>query len=140
MFARVRNGVGVTGLALALLSASPAEAKDEFEDGFKDELGRIAAHEAVGVGRQVLAGFLLAGPQVAAPAPYRAPVYGYGHSGDYGYDPRPYGRTVVHRHDHYYQPVRYDHGHRGHGWGHRHGHHKHYKHHKRHHHGGHDCD
>ena len=138
MFARVRNSVGVTGLALALMSASPAEAKDEFEDGFKDELGRIAAHEAVVVGRQVLAGILIGGPQVAAPAPYREPSYGYGYSGDYGYDPQPYGRTVVHRHDHYYyQPVHYSYQHRGDGWGHHHGHHKHHKHR---HYRGHDCD
>jgi hypothetical protein len=137
MFARMRNGVGIAGLALALMSASPAEAKDEFEDGFKDELGRIAAHEAVGVGRQVLASVLLGGPYVASPAPYREPAHGYGYSGDYGYDPQPYGRTVVHRHDHYYQPVHYRHGHRGHGWGHQH---RHPKYHKHHHYRGHDCD
>ena len=56
---------------------------------------------------------------------------------DYGYDPQPYGRTVVYRHDHYYHPVRHDHGHRGNGWGRHHGHHKQYKHH---HYRGHDCD
>jgi hypothetical protein len=41
------------------LFASPARAGDEFERGFKDELGRIAAHEAVGAGKLVLAHVLL---------------------------------------------------------------------------------
>lgn len=134
MFGRVGIGVGITGLALVLMGTSPAEAKNEFEDGFKDELGRIAAHEAVGAGRQILAGILVGGPWVAAPAPYREPAYGYDHSGDYGYGPEPYGRTVVHRHDHYYHPVSYE-GPRGHAWGHR----KH-KQHRHHHYRGHDCD
>jgi hypothetical protein len=44
----------VLGLGL-LLATSPAQAKDEFEDGFKDELGRIAAHEAVHAGKHVVA-------------------------------------------------------------------------------------
>lgn len=44
----------VLGLGL-LLATSPAQAKNEFEDGFKDELGRIAAHEAVRAGKHVVA-------------------------------------------------------------------------------------
>lgn len=137
MFGRVRMGAGITGLALVLMGSSPAAAKNEFENGFKDELGRVAAHEAVGAGRQILAGVLFGGgPRVAAPAPYREPAYRYDDSGDYGYDPEPYGRTVVHRHDHYYHPARYERP-RGHGWGH---HRRHHKHHHRGHYRGHDCD
>lgn len=43
----------VAGMGIVFLSA-PAEAKDEFEDGFKSELGRIAAHRAVYAGGQIL--------------------------------------------------------------------------------------
>jgi hypothetical protein len=123
-------GVGVTGLSLALLGAAPAQAGDEFEDGFKDELGRIAAHEAVRGGRQILASILLGGPQpVAAPAAYHEPAPAY-YPESYGYAPQPYGQVSYHQHDHYHYypaPVVYydrgDHWDRGHGWkhkGHRH--------------------
>jgi len=129
---RMQMGMGITGLALVvLIAASPATAKNEFENGFKDELGRVAAHEAVGAGRQILAGILIGGPWVA-PAPHREPAYGYDHPGAaYRYTPEPYGRTVVHRHDHYYHPVQYEYRSRGHGWGHHRNHHRHR---------GHDCD
>jgi hypothetical protein len=103
MLNRVHGGLGITALWL-LLGASPASAGDEFEDGFKDELGRIAAHEAVGAGRQILATILLGAPPrvVAAPAPYPVapPPVAY-------YPPPPppmYDRVVYHRHDHYYHP------------------------------------
>jgi hypothetical protein len=119
----LKRGMGIAGLSLALLGAPPASAGDEFEDGFKDELGRIAAHEAVRGGRQILANILFGGPPavVAAPAPpppavayypaepyYPAPVYHehhhYYHYPAYGYAPgyyeygRPYGRGGHHHH------------------------------------------
>ena len=108
MFGRI---VGVMGLALVLSGAEPASAKDEFEDGFKDELGRIAAHEAVRGGRQILASILLGGPSGPPPAAYQPePAY---------YEPQAYAPPVVYvpapvpvvyyeRHDVYHHyPVAY---------------------------------
>ena len=105
--------------ALALLLAGsfarPAQAGDEFEDAFKYELGRIAAHEAVFAGRHLL-GTLVAGANPYAGAPTeRYPVYvavpqihqhyhhgrGHGHYRDRGHPGHGY-----HRHDR----------HCGHGW------------------------
>jgi hypothetical protein len=93
-------------LALALvpllLTSIPAQAGDEFEDGFKDELGRIAAHEAVYVGRGLLARILLGPPAYGPPAyayPYPVPVYRY------AYPPPPYWDyypRYYHRHHHYH--------------------------------------
>jgi hypothetical protein len=131
-------GVGMTGLALALLGAEPARAGDEFEDGFKDELGRIAAHEAVRGGRQILASILLGGGPVAAPVAYPAePVYPQAYPEPYPVE--PYGRAVYHQHDHYHHyPVA--HGYYGRDddsdsdSDHRHWRHK--RHYKRHHHHG----
>ncbi len=99
--------VPALALLLAGAFARPAEAGDEFEDAFKYELGRIAAHEAVYVGRDVL-GTLVAGAQPAAYArrqPY--PVYvavpqvhehyrharGRGHYRNHGH---PHGRHWQH--------------------------------------------
>jgi hypothetical protein len=127
-------GVGVTGLSLALLGAAPAQAGDEFEDGFKDELGRIAAHEAVRGGRQILASFLLGGGPQPVAAPYREPAPAY-YPESYGYAPEPYGQVSYHRHDHYHHyptpVVYYDRGGHwdgGHGW--KHGHRKAHRHHR----------
>jgi hypothetical protein len=132
--------VGVTGLALALVGAEPSRAGDEFEDGFKDELGRIAAHEAVRGGRQILASILLGGGPVAAPVVYRdEPVYPQAYPEPYPVE--RYGRAVYHevRHDHYHHyPVAY--GYYGRDddsdsdSDHRHWRHK--RHHERHHHHG----
>ena len=121
------------GLGLLVLAPSPAHAGDEFEDGFKDELGRIAAHEAFGVGRHILADVFL------------------GHGGHY-YGSRPVHHRTYYRHsayrgghDHRYRrhhhrsyPKRHYRGHRGHAYGkHRgHGHGHRYGHGHRH---GHGC-
>ena len=98
-----------------LLGAPEVRAGDEFEDGFKDELGRLAAHEAVVVGRGVLAGILLGHPGY-----YPAPAYPT-HRPHYYYDDYP---RHHHYHHYYYPRWHYGHGHWGghhHGWG--HGHH-----------------
>lgn len=103
------------GLGLLLLTASPAQAGDEFERGFKDEIGRIAAHEAFGLGRHIVADVFLGG--------------GHGH-----YYQRPVHYQTYYRHSYYRD--RHDRGHRRHrghfrGNGHR-------RHYDRHHHG-HGC-
>ncbi|MCP4003367.1 MAG: hypothetical protein GY725_04150 [bacterium] len=71
-FTRIgRTGVRVllpAGLVLGLLivlAPSGARAGDEFEDGFKSELGRIAAHEAFGLGKGVLGQVIHGGHQRA---------------------------------------------------------------------------
>jgi hypothetical protein len=106
-----------------LLVSGPARAGDEFEDGFKDELGRVAAHEAVAVGRGLLARILL-----GAPAVYGPPEPAYGHAPPVYAQPVPVPVPVYV----YPAPV-YGYW----GWGPRYG----YHHHHHHHHGGHhDCD
>jgi hypothetical protein len=116
--------IGLIGCALALLvAAGPAAAKDEFEDGFKDELGRIAAHEAVGAGRAALGYILLGHPGYGD---HRHDPYPYG----YGYNERVvYYPSEVHHHHYYYGKKH----HRGH-------HHRHHGHHGHHGYRGHDCD
>lgn len=114
----VRRGLVTAAalLAAALFSAPTARAGDEFEDAFKFELGRIAAHEAVSVGRAVLVG--------GFPYPYgHYPYYGAYYGTPYYY-PYFYGHYGHHRH-HY----------GGHGYGHfkhHRGHHGHHGHHRRH--------
>ena len=138
-----RRGLGALGAltAAGLLLATPdaARAGDEFEDGFKDELGRVAAHEAVGVGRGILAQVLLGGHPGYYGGGYPSyPIHGRGYDdddrGDWGYHHQ--------QHDGYnrrhYRPYS-GHGHHGGGWGHHRRHHRpryHYQRH-RHHHG---CD
>jgi hypothetical protein len=68
-------GIGIAIAAVCLL-AWPAHAKDEFEDAFKYELGRIAAHEAVHVGKQILGVVIFGSP---GHGHYTYPDYGYGH-------------------------------------------------------------
>lgn len=96
--------LAVFGLALAAIAlpAAPAQARDEFENGFEDQIGRLLAFEAYRVGRVVL----------GAGVPYA------GYRGDY-YD---YDRPR-HEHHHYYPPPRHyyrpkfiqpHHRHRGH--------------------------
>ena len=108
---------GLGALSLLLLAAAPANAGDEFERSFKYEfggtLGRLAAYEAVGVGRSVLGDIL--------------GVHGHRH-GHYGaryHYPRRSGYT------HYGAYHDYDRGHRDY----RHydrGHHKGYYKHRKH--------
>jgi hypothetical protein len=94
-------------LATLLLAPGASRADDEFEDGFKDELGRVAAHGAVAVGRGILAQILLGPPAYAAPVypapvyvqPY--PVYAYPVYPAPGYW-APYGRYYHHHHHHHH--------------------------------------
>ncbi len=119
--------VAAAGLGLALVAPSAARAGgDHFENGFKDELGRVAAHEAFGIGRHILAEVLLGGG-------------GYGH----GYQ-RPIHHRTYYRHGaRYYDD--YDRGDRHH-YRHKRDYYRHDRHHyrhKRHHRGhgrGHGCD
>jgi hypothetical protein len=95
--------VGLVAAAF-LMGAAPARAGgDHFENGFKDEAGRIAAHAAYAVGGAVLAG-LVYGPGYGRP--YGPPVgYGYG----YGY-PYPAPVQIV-EHHHYHHKIKHHHHH-----------------------------
>ena len=102
--------VALAAAALTVGVAAPAVAKDEFEDAFKHELGRIAAHGAVSAGRHILG----------------AVIHG-GHPNHRGHQGRSYGYPG---HYSYY----YDYDHHGHGYyyeyrdyGHHYGHSGHYK-------------
>jgi hypothetical protein len=75
----------LVAFALVLLAGSGAQAKDEFEDAFKYELGRIAAHEAVYAGKRLLGTVLLGYPVAPVPVYVPAPAYGYGHGRYYGH-------------------------------------------------------
>lgn len=121
---RGRAWLAALSTAGFLFAAPEARAGDEFEDGFKDELGRLAAHEAVVVGRGVLAGILLGGYPGYYPAyPTHRPRY-YDHD-DHHPRYRPYPGW------HY---GGYGYGYGGHGHGHhRHHHHRHVHHHYHHH-------
>lgn len=80
---------------LGLVGAAPARAENDFANGFEDQLGRIVAHQAVGLGFLLLSGGLQ--PQRVWHDPYS----GYGHARPYSYRPprRVYRR---HGHDHGY--------------------------------------
>ncbi|HEY8156184.1 MAG TPA: hypothetical protein VII72_18785 [Myxococcota bacterium] len=64
--------------AVALIAAGPARANNEFQNGFEDQLGRIAAYGAVNVGLQILTGgyFPAVVPVPVAPVAYYGPGYG----------------------------------------------------------------
>ncbi len=98
--------IGIVGAAFLLLGAAPAQAGgDQFENGFKDEAGRIAAHAAYGVGAAVLAG-LVYGPPAGYYRPYGPPPgYAYG----YAYPAPP--PVQVYEHHHYYHRAKRHHGH-----------------------------
>ena len=102
-----------------LTSAGAARAGDEFENGFEDELGRIAAHGAVAVGRGILTQILVGPPGPPPPPPvyyappppprpvyvqpvpvyvYPYPVYAYPPPAYWGW--APYGRFYSHGHGH----------------------------------------
>lgn len=128
---RVRVWLAALSTAGFLLAAPDARAGDEFEDGFKDELGRLAAHEAVGIGRGVLASILLGGHRGYYDDYPAYPTHRPRYYDDDDYYPR-------HRHYprwHYGGRPYYrnHHRHHGYGWGHhprRHYHEHHHYHHR----------
>lgn len=89
-------------LALALSAAmvSNANAGDEFEDGFKTELGAISARAAVGLGAGLIGGIFHGGPVYASPPPVYYRPY---RPAPYVVRPvyvAPYPRWRHHRHYH----------------------------------------
>jgi len=77
--AQMRVGWAVAGLVMVgvFLGAQRARAGDDFERGFKNELGRIAAREVVHVGRHLVSdvvwghGYYPRRPHYARPAQWR---------------------------------------------------------------------
>jgi hypothetical protein len=117
----VRRGLGALAAAAlvggaTLFGASPAHARNEFKNGFEDQLGRIAAVGAVNFGLSVLGGgyYPAVVPVPVAPVVYAPPVYYRPVYRPVYYAPRP---VVVVKHG---KPYRYKNG-RGHGRGHGHG-------------------
>jgi hypothetical protein len=100
----------VLAVMLTVSLVSTAEAGDEFERGFRTELGAISARAAVGLGIGLVGGIVHSGPHYA---PYPEPIY--------------VKRTI------YVKPVPRWRPHRHHRF-HRHDHHRHFKprHHVRH--------
>ena len=90
----------LAALGLVLTAAAPAEA-GRFGDGFEDELGRIAAHAAVGAGFHLL-------HHVTAPHYVETHVV----HGPRHYGPRPHYRSHRHDHKHHYRKHHYR-GHHG---------------------------
>ncbi|MEM7412950.1 MAG: hypothetical protein AAF430_22150 [Myxococcota bacterium] len=108
---RTAGWLGAMGVVAGLAMATPAQAGDEFEDGFKTALGAIAAHEVVGGGKFLLQQILL-GPGHGYAGPYRG--HGYGHRGyrqrGYVHHP-PYQPVNIHKvrkEYHYYDGDPYD--------------------------------
>lgn len=115
----------VLTILVSALVTTTVHAKNEFEDGFKYEMGAIAARSAVGLGIGLVTGVIHAEPYYAPPPPPRPifvePYY------------RPY-RTRIYVERRVYHPrrhwARHSHGHlhqhsvhRHHDYGHdRHGH------------------
>ena len=64
--------------AVALIAAGPARANNDFQNGFEDQLGRIAAYGAVNLGLQILSGgyYPAVVPVPVAPVAYYGPSYG----------------------------------------------------------------
>ena len=54
--------IALLAIAIAVSAVTTAEAKDEFEKGFKTELGAISARAAVGVGFGIAREVFTAGP------------------------------------------------------------------------------
>lgn len=103
------GGVAALAAAVAMIAAGPAQARNEFENGFEDQLGRIAAVGAVNLGLHVLTGGAYYGPPPVAYYP-PPPVYNYGYSRPY-----PVRHVVVHKYKHKHKHGRSC-GHRGHGY------------------------
>ena len=90
----------------SLLAASPALARNDFQNGFEDQLGRIAAYHAVSVGRHLLLGGLVFHP----------------YQGHYRYQRRTPWRRPHRGHDHYWVQTHHDDCDHDHGdWHNRHG-------------------
>ncbi len=75
----MRIAIVVGAAALTLACALPARAGDQFEEGFKDELGRIAARQAVSGARFLLIELLSANWQTAQTAPPDPPIWEHRH-------------------------------------------------------------
>jgi hypothetical protein len=101
-------GIGVAAAAVCLL-AWPAHAKNEFEDAFKYELGRIAAHEAVHVGKQIL-GVVIFGSPPHSHYPYPDDVYRHHDKYRHKHHRKHYKRHYKHQH----HGAPYPHGHHNH--------------------------
>jgi len=98
----------VVGLGTLALGAQPADAGNEFKHAFKDEFGRIVAHQVAAVSTAVLLGPVAVPRYESYPAPYF-----YGRSvPEYRHHARPQHRYRRH------------HGHAGHGRGHGRGHYR----------------
>ncbi len=95
----MRKGLLVLVLTLVLSAAmvSSAYAKDEFERGFKYELGAIAARSAVGLGVGVVQGVFGGGAYYDGYYARPAPIY-------YDYPPPYYRERIIYRP---YPPPRY---------------------------------
>jgi hypothetical protein len=93
-----------------LLSPARSRAGDEFEEGFQDELGRVAAHGAVAIGRGILTQILLGPPAYAGPA-YPVPVYAHPYPVyAYPYPVYPPGYWAPYGHYHHHHHHHHHHG------------------------------
>ena len=131
MTTRIRHPLGTfmagrTGATLALigaclaLGAPTASARNEFKNGFEDELGRIVAHRIATLGQTVLIRPVIVREEVYVerPRPRVVPRPGV-------WQPRPRAHFRPRHHfRQHHRPWRTWRGHRGHlhrrGWGHRH--------------------
>ena len=103
----MRIGIAASAAALSLACALPARASNEFEDGFKDELGRLAAQQAVSGGQQLVSTLLSAYLQAARSRAAQPEPREYRPRG------QRHGREHGHRRDRRHDPQmgHYDHSH-----------------------------
>jgi len=110
------RGIGIAAALAAaalLVAAGPAQARNEFKNGFEDQLGRIAAVGAVNFGLSVLSGGYYPAYPAVVPVPvapvvvhrpvYYAPAY-YRPVYPAYYAPRP---VVVVKHKYKYKNQRH---------------------------------
>lgn len=118
----LRRGFGALAAAAlvggaTLFGAAPAQARNEFKNGFEDQLGRIAAVGAVNVGLSVLSGGYYPAYPAVVPVPvapvvhYAPPVY-YRPVYPVYYGP-PHAVVVKHKHHRHHKHWRRGHGHHG---------------------------
>ena len=72
-----KRGIGVLAAlaaAAAMVAAGPAQARNEFQNGFEDQLGRIAAVGAVNLGLSILTGGYYPAAVVPVPVRVKPPV------------------------------------------------------------------